>query len=280
MKTGIENYYLSRYGLEAGMARMKAHGFDALDYQYFCDTTCELFTVSEREYEQMLLHVRDVAAENGIEISQTHGPWRWPPQDFTEEDRAERFEKMAKSIRGTAILGCENFVIHPIMPFGDDRDPEPERFWQMNYEFMGRLCDVAKEYDITVCFENMPMLALSMSRPADTLRFVKTLNHPNMKVCLDTGHCSVFREQPGDAVRLIGKDYLRVLHVHDNDAAGDRHWLPYTGFIDWEDFNRALHDIGFEGVVSLETSVPPTIPDDLREYWEIGVAAMAKRLAR
>lgn len=63
---------------------------------------------------------------------------------------------MAKSIRGTAMLGCGNFVIHPIMPFGDDKDPEPERLWEMNYEFMSRLCKVAQEHQVVICFENMP----------------------------------------------------------------------------------------------------------------------------
>lgn len=279
MKIGILTYYLSRYGVEAGMARMKEHGYDCLDYQYFCDTTGPLFTCSDAEYRKELERVRNAAAQNGIAISQTHGPWRWPPQDFTAEQRAERFEKMTKSIYGTAMLGCENFVIHPIMPFGDDKDPEPERFWEMNYEFMGRLCDKAAACGVTVCFENMPMHALSLSRPAEILRFVKTLNHPAMKICLDTGHCAVFHEQPGAAVRLIGKEYLRVLHVHDNNGAADLHWLPYTGFIDWEDFSRALTEIGFAGSVSLETAVPSTVPDDLRPTWELAVAQMAKRLA-
>ncbi|UKI13128.1 MAG: sugar phosphate isomerase/epimerase [Oscillospiraceae bacterium] len=153
---------------------------------------------------------------------------------------------MVKAIRGTAILGCPYMVIHSIMPFGDDKDPDPERLWSMNYEFMGRLADAGREYGVIVCHENMPMLALSNSTPEAILKFVRTLNHPNFKICLDTGHCAVFGLSVGDAVRMTGKELLRVLHVHDNDGHGDRHWLPYTGVIDWDDFSNALEEIGFE----------------------------------
>ena len=70
-------------------------------------------------------------------------------------------------------------------------------------------------------------------------------------------HCAVTKNDPADAVRMIGREYLRVLHIHDNDGKGDFHWLPGTGVINWEEFSKALFDIGFEGVFSLETNVKP-----------------------
>lgn len=280
MKIGIESgAYLDRYGFAEGLARMKAHGYEALDYQRFVDTETELFRVSEAEFERTLRTQRAAIENAGIEITQTHGPWRWPPRDFTEEDRAERFEKMAKSIRGTAILGCRNFVIHPIMPFGDDRDPEPERLWDMNLAFMSRLVEVGRSCDVVVNFENMPMIALSISRPEAILRFVKTVDSPFFKVCLDTGHCAVFGDSPAQAVRLIGKEYLATLHIHDNNGHNDLHWNPYTGVIDWDDFSAALREIGFEGAVSLETAAPGHIPQDIREPFEQGLFHMARRIA-
>lgn len=280
MKIGIESgAYLDRYGFAEGLARMKAHGYEALDYQRFADTETELFRVSEAEFERTLRTQRAAIEDAGIEITQTHGPWRWPPRDFTEEDRAERFEKMAKSIRGTAILGCRNFVIHPIMPFGDDRDPEPERLWDMNLAFMSRLVEVGRSCDVVVNFENMPMIALSISRPEAILRFVKTVDSPFFKVCLDTGHCAVFGDSPAQAVRLIGKEYLATLHIHDNNGHNDLHWNPYTGVIDWDDFSAALREIGFEGAVSLETAAPGRIPQDIREPFEQGLFHMARRIA-
>lgn len=168
---------------------------------------------------------------------------------------------MSKAVRATAILNCPYMVIHPIMPFGWKQDPDPELLWNMNYEFMGRLADVGKEYGVTVCFENMPMPALSIATPEAVMRFVKTLDHPNFKVCFDTGHCAVFGTSAGDAVRMLGKDLMRVLHVHDNDGHRNCHWRPYTGIIDWDDFSNALTEIGFDGSMSLETYVPHSVPN-------------------
>ncbi|MBR7063270.1 MAG: sugar phosphate isomerase/epimerase, partial [Clostridia bacterium] len=77
-----------------------------------------------------------------------------------------------------------------------------------------------------------------------------------------------------------GRDYLRVLHVHDNNGVGDFHWLPETGVIDWDNFSRALRDIGFTGVFSLETNVKTDglSPDQIREK-RLELAATARRLA-
>lgn len=124
------------------------------------------------------------------------------------------------------------------------------------------------------------MRALSNSRPEAILRAVKEINSPFFRVCLDTGHCAVFGDSPADAVRLIGKEYLSTLHVHDNDGCGDCHWLPGAGVIDWQDFSDALAEIGFEGSVSLETAVDGNIPEPDREAAEIALFNTVRKIAR
>ena len=280
MKTGImDSAYLYLGSHAAAFERMKQHGYDCTDYQGLIDTDVPLFEEDAAGFERTLLGVRRDAQNAGIEIYQAHGPWRWPPQDSTPEEREERFEKMSRSILGCQILGCPNFIIHPLMPFGDWQDPEPEKLWEMNLEFFSRLCEVAKAHDTVICFENMPMLALSLSTPEQILRFVKMIDSPYMRVCLDTGHCSVFGQSPADAVRLFGKEYLRAMHVHDNDGRADRHMLPGQGVIDWEDFAKALAEIGCECPVSIETAVSGKIPPDQRDAAERDLAGIAKRLA-
>lgn len=280
MKTGIaDNAYLYLGSHAAAFERMKQHGYDCTDYQGLIHTDTELFAMDAAGFERTLLGVRRDAENAGIEIYQAHGPWRWPPQDTTPEERAERFEKMSRSILGCQILGCPNFIIHPIMPFGDWQDPEPDKLWEMNLEFFSRLCEVARAHDTVICFENMPMTALSLSTPEQILRFVKMIDSPYMRVCLDTGHCSVFGLSPADAVRLFGKEYLRALHVHDNDGRADRHMLPGEGVIDWEDFARALAEIDCECPVSIETQVSGKIPADQRDAAERELADIAKKLA-
>lgn len=279
MKIGIESSaYFGITGIEDGLARLKKHGFQAVDYQLFVDTDNALFSMSDEEFEAHLKRDCALAARLGIEISQSHGPWRYPPRDFTVGDREERFEKMARSLKGTRLLGCKYMVIHPVMPFGIGRQSDPQAFMDINLDFFRRLCAVAEQEQVIICLENMPFPELPLSRPSEILAFVKQIGSPWLRICLDTGHCAVCGVSPADAVRELGAEYLRVMHVHDNSGLSDNHWLPYYGVIDWPGFTKALHETGFDGVLSLECAVSEKLPDDILEHHQIGLALIAKSL--
>lgn len=258
MKIGIEDAaYIKRYGKEKGYEYIRSLCYECIDYQGFIHTDTPMFQNGEAAFETAVINDRKIIESAGLNIYQVHAPWRWPAQDATPEDRQERFEKMSLSIRGTALLGSRYFVIHPLMPWGGgSAGPDPEKFYEINLDFMERLCTEAEKCGVIICFENMPMHALPTSTPEASLDFVRKINSPWLRICLDTGHCAVFGIQPADAVRMLGKDMLKTLHVHDNDGVQDRHWVPFTGVIDWVDFRHALQEIGFDGCLSIETAPP------------------------
>jgi len=268
-----------RYG-DAMYMKLKEHGFSCVDYS-MSDTDAIHYTSTPEALAALVSHERELISGAQMELSQAHGPWRYPPRDYTEEERSERMEKMKHSIRVTAALGCKNWVIHPIMPFGieDIGTENAQKTWDMNLSFMRELLETAKEYDITICFENMPFVKFSLSAPADILRFVKEINDEHFKICLDTGHVAVYKTIPvGDAIRELGSE-IRVLHVHDNRYGIDMHLSPYYGIIDWDDFSRALKDINYQGVLSLETMPAKSMPDALFEDASIQLCKIGEKLA-
>ena len=72
------------------------------------------------------------------------------------------------------------------------------------------------------------------------------------------------------------------MHIHENDAVGDLHQMPYTfgskpeDGVNWKEFAKALGEIGFDGTISFETfpcvnSFPnATRGEVLRTICEIG----------
>ncbi len=266
-----------RYGANT-YQKLKEHGYECTDLD-LSNTESRLYTATHAEALHTLTREKELAQAAGIEITQVHGPWRWPARDFTREDRDERMAKMKQSLRLTSILGCHNWVIHPIMPYGveDLKTGEADKTWAMNLAFMSELLQTAKQYDITICLENMPMLHFSLSQPADILRFVQAVNDDHFQICLDTGHCSVFHLLDLAAeTRRLG-DAIRVLHVHDNRHAMDLHLTPLEGVIQWSDFAQALKDIHFTGSFSLETCAPlSALPDDLFEAQSKLLAGIAR----
>ena len=280
MNTGISaTFALNEEEARNSLSHLRMLGYDCADLQTFVDTETEWFSMPSADRQKCWGKVGKVAKDCGIVFSQTHGPWRYPPKDFTEEDRAERFEKMSIALEGTAAVGAPCMAIHNIMPWGGEQLPEPDRFMDMNREFFSRLLEKAKACGVVIALENMPFKKLILSTPEQILDFVKEFDSPFFRVCLDTGHAAVFGLSPAEAVRQVGRDYLACLHVHDNDGVHDRHWEPYRGVVDWTDFSRALHEIGFEGTLSLETTVSKKLPASIRPEWEKALAATARHLA-
>ena len=280
LKIGIGlGAYTRPYGFEAGLARLKAHGYDAVDYSAFIHAENPVFFMNQADFEATLRGQRQAIEAAGLFVNQTHGVWRCPAQDASEYNRAERFAAMVTGIRGTALLGAPYFVLHCIMPFGENDPGHREELWEMNAEFYGRLCNVAVDEGVTVCLENLPFTSLKLSATHEVLDFVRMMNLKNFKVCLDTGHAAVYGHSPADMVRMIGKDYLATLHVHDNDGKSDRHWRPGEGIVDWADFGRALREICFEGVVNLETGPAPCDDPASQEAGELDLVAKVKAIA-
>lgn len=263
-KTAHKGGY-GRYGDET-YKKLKELGFEASDFN-ICETDSDIYVLPPEQADEILLREKKLAQEAGIEISQVHGPWRYPPKDGTEEERAERFEKMQISIRSASVVGCKYWVIHPLMPFGtgDRNTPEAEITRKINVEFFKELLKTAKKYGVIICLENMPMLNFSISTPEEILSIVNEINDPNLQICLDTGHVNVFKElNIYDEVKRVG-DKLKVLHCHDNVISRDIHLLPFFGTLDWKKFAQALKEINFNGSFSIETTPPEGLPNYLFE---------------
>ncbi len=270
MKIGIQTstFDLKGYGRwgENTYKKLKEHGYSCSDLD-LSDTENEIYSISEKEAEKLAKYEKELAALAGIEIVQMHGPWRWPPEDFTEENRDERREKMEKSIRIASMIGCKNWVVHPIMPYGiEDFGTEyAERTRSMNLEFMNCILKTAKAYGVTICLENMPMPHFSLAKPQEILNLVNEINDDYLKICLDTGHVSVFSDLDlKEEILRCGKK-ISALHIHDNNYGIDMHMMPYFGRTDWNKFSEALRCIDFDGCFSLETMPPRKLNDEMFE---------------
>lgn len=284
MRIGIQTTTLDKNGYgrwkEQAYQKLKEHGYNCSDFD-MANTGTLFYTLPQEAADALFLQEKNLALEAGIEIRQMHGPWRFPPRDTSEEDRAERMKKMKYSIRACALLGCKYWVIHPIMPYGLSDVPagNAQKTWDLNMVFMGELLKTAKQYGVTICLENMPFLEFSLSTPERILAFVNAIDDDHFQACLDTGHVSVFQELSiGDEVRRLGSA-LRVMHVHDNRESLDLHMMPFFGVTDWAAFAQALKEIHFDGVLSLETMPSPRLPDAVFEEMCKLLAQIAKAIA-
>ena len=280
MKIGISALPYA-YGKER-YKKLREAGFDCHDFQ-LANTTVEPYTLDDEGFRAYAEEERRLAEEAGIRINQMHGPWQWPLHDATEEERAERMEKMKRSVLAASIMGADYLIIHPLMPHGikerADERLSAETF-DINVTFLRELAEYALALGVTVCLENMPFPDFSITTPADVVRVIDAVGSEGLKMCLDTGHACMFPDwQPGKTVRTY-PEYIRTLHVHDNDGKNDSHFMPYyRGVIDWQDFTAALAEVGFDGTLSLECAPPWKMPKAPYDKFIAAYAALANSIA-
>ncbi len=276
MKTAVTTaLYFEKESMRIDYAAIKAHGYDAVDFD-LCNTNSPWYTLSDELVAERAAAERQLLLDAGLSICQLHGPW--PTDDTTAQSREEKMQHMRRALKVSALLGAPYMVVHPVMPFGWSGEEVPEVAFSMNVDFFRELCGYAEHEGVAVCVENMPFLQQQISRIPRITALVEAVDRDNFFICLDTGHCNVFKDDVGEMVRLCAHK-LRVLHVHDNTAKRDDHGLPFSGSIDWHGFVSALREVGFTGVLSIETKVRRDYPAGLREYVLTGLGKLSRALA-
>ncbi len=148
----------------------------------------------------------------------------------------ETMRQMNGAIRSVGDF-TDLMVVHPghLSPLGAEL---PDKAWKQNIVGIQKLCDVAKDYNVTICVENMPNIGFLFGKfPEELVGMVENVGRENVGIALDIGHAN-----------LVGKldEFLNLeakhVHIHDNLGKRDDHLPLGRGMIDWKMVMKKLKD--------------------------------------
>jgi len=120
---------------------------------------------------------------------------------------------------------------------------------------MQDLATIGEATGVTFLFENVPPNFLAGNDPARLAAMIRTLDHPRVRMCFDTGHAHI----SGDAATALGQclDVIAYLHVSDNDSLRDAHQIPGQGSCPFEAMRPHMAKLGEEVSTMLELFESP-----------------------
>jgi sugar phosphate isomerase/epimerase len=191
---------------------------------------------------------------NGLRVRTVHLPViGWEIDSPDEALRQLALQACVRAMRIAAQLGAEAAIVHPNGAHLAFTADGYGLSWHRTRQSLVWLAARAGEIGIKLAAENLP--AHGTWRPgmyvSELLCMIDGLGE-HVGICLDAGHSTCNHIGAGVEARLAGAK-LFALHIQDNDGSGaDQHLLPGRGVTDWDDFRRALDEIGFQGARTFE----------------------------
>ncbi len=249
-------YMVDTFGFEEGTKKLQRAGYDALDLSLFQMKNDASPYVNDgwREHTEAQ---RRFADEHGIAFNQAHAPFsfRWD-DEHVRRDVAQ--PRVIRSLEIAAMMGAEIIIVHPLhycVYKGHEREMH-----ELNIDYYRSMIPYCREFGIKIAVENMwqtdPKRRCCShdvaSHAEEFARIIDELDSEYIVACLDLGHCGLVGEEAEDAIRVLGHDRLKALHVHDNNYRNDDHTLPGLGLMNWDAICSSLHDIDYSGVFTYE----------------------------
>jgi sugar phosphate isomerase/epimerase len=131
-----------------------------------------------------------------------------------------------------------------------------ERGWEEFVQTVRQVLAVVEDAGLRYAMEPHPYRYVASAD--GLLRLTDHVPSPALGINYDPSHTFPCGDMPHVAVYRLGR---RVFHCHfsDNDGLTNAHWRPGMGKIDWRALLKALHDIGFDGTLSIELEDVPDV---------------------
>jgi D-psicose/D-tagatose/L-ribulose 3-epimerase len=177
-----------------------------------------------------------------------------PDRDLIAEDAGVRADAVAyvrRCIEGAQRLGASTLAGPLYSAVG--------RTWQMSDDERERTLDdlanvlrplsaYAGEHGVTLCIEPLNRFETSLiNLTSQGIDLVDRVAHPACQLMLDTFHMNIEERSLGAAIRAAGSR-LRHVHTCENDRGA-----PGSGHVPWQEVADALHEIGYNGPVVIES---------------------------
>ena len=218
-------------------------------------------------------HLKTLLANEGLELSEFVST----PRGMASPDKSARdaaIEHFKKQVEVGVALGAKIINSVSSYPFEIRAPhlttlPHVQKFqvdyptglnWQRNWldyvDVIRRCCDICEDAGVKYALEPHPHRY--MANAAGMLRLIDQVQSPALGMNLDPSHLFPMGEIPHAVVYQLGD---RIFHCHfsDNDGLTNVHWRPGKGKIDWAALMQALHQVGFDGVISIELEDVPGV---------------------
>ena len=117
-----------------------------------------------------------------------------------------------------------------------------EEEWANGKATLREVADYAGEKGVTLVLEYLNRFELYfLNSAADCARFVREVDHPNLRMMYDTFHANIEEKDITEAVKSC-IDVCAHVHISENDRS-----TPGSGGVDWDTSFAALKEVGYEG---------------------------------
>ena len=232
-------------------ALLARHGVDSVEIGYEQMGPALLDAQRRRQLVALAEHARPP-------VCSAHAPYR-PSRDLSAQDEPQRLaavEHAREALTLASQLGARQLVIHasedPILP-----GTRPGRLGQARAS-LGELVPEARALNLRLALETMPPEWLPAS-VREAFELVEGLDPRVIGFCLDTNHSNLTEDLPSMVLAMESR--LLNVHLSDNDAVKQRHWMPLKGVIDWGALLGALDAVSYRGPLHYELDPHPSGPE-------------------
>lgn len=157
-------------------------------------------------------------------------------------EKLKRAVEISRTLGSTILAGPFHSAIGEFTGKGPTADE-----WNRGKEFFSQLADYAKQNGVTLVLEYLNRFeCYFLNCVADTSRFVREVNHPNLRMMYDTFHANIEEKDIAQAIRACAP-YTVHVHISENDRG-----TPGEGHVDWDTTFKTLKEVEYEGWLVVE----------------------------
>ena len=180
-----------------------------------------------------------------------------PTKDLTHDDQEVRDNCIHYMKRCFDLCNAwdASFVVGPMYAaVGKARLVSPEQRkleWRRAVEGLRIICEEAAKSDLSIGIEPLNRFETDMiNRTSDLVKLIDDIGHPAAGIALDSFHMTIEEPSLYQAIVEAGDKLIHV-QVSENYRG-----TPGTGQTRWDEILRGLEEIGYDGVVSIESFTP------------------------
>lgn len=211
---------------------------------------------------------RELVESRGMEIAACSSEYAFSRQYFfCSYDRLAQELALAQYRQIIDFTNEAGAKILTVNCAGGVRDEDSEKTFGRAAAALKNLGDYAAEKNVTLAVETMPPSGGNITHTLMELqRLVSRVNHPAVKVCLNTESMCCAGETIQQWFDAFGKE---IVHIHFTDGKPGGRLAWGDGLLPLEAFLRGIRENGYTGPLGINTA----------GYWQDPAAAAARNYA-